>query len=98
MLGINEFVWMAINYDSVPHTFSDGRQTYVAKFIEEVDWTCNTDHMASKWIGICEDDAPGYGRLIKFYLQLDNANKLALLEWIMNNPVDSRKLSFPTED
>ena len=99
MLGINEFIWMAINYDTVlyKYKFSD-LERYVPRFITETPWTCDTDHMASKWYGIASDDAYGYGRLIKFYLELDNSNKLALLEWIMNHPVDGRKLSFPNED
>ena len=99
MLGINEFIWMAINYDTViyKYKFSD-LERYVPRFVAETPWTCDTDHMASKWYGIASEDAYGYGRLIKFYLELDNSNKLALLEWIINNPVDSRKLSFPSED
>lgn len=99
MLGINEFVWMAINYDTVLYNFQfSDRQTYLPRFIVETPWTCNTDHIAGKWIGIAESDSRGYGRLIEFYLQLDNSNKLALMEWIMNNPVDGRKLSFPNKD
>jgi len=99
MLGINEFIWMAINYDTVlyKYKFSD-LERYVPRFIVETPWTCNTDHMASKWYGIASEDTYGYGRLIKFYLDLDNANKIALLEWIMSNPVDGRKLSFPNNE
>ena len=99
MLGINEFVWMAINYDTVRYKFKfSDMESYVPRFIVETPWTCNTDHMASKWLGIAERDGRGYGRLIEFYLDLDNGNKLALMEWIMNNPVDGRKLSFPNNE
>ena len=95
MLAIHEFVWTAINYESVLYQFkSSDRETYIPRFVAEPNWSCNTDHMASKWIGIAEDDAPGYGRLVKFYLQLDNGNQLALMEWILNNPVDKRELSI----
>lgn len=97
--GINEFIWMAINYDSVLYKFRfTDRETYIPRFVAETPWTCDTDHLANKWLGIAEDMPDGYGRLVKFYLQLDNSNKIALLEWIMNNPVDGRKLSFPSED
>ena len=99
MLGINEFVWMAINYDTVRYKFKfSDMESYVPRFIVETPWTCNADHMASKWLGIAERDGRGYGRLIEFYLDLDNGNKLALMEWIMNNPVDGRKLSFPKNE
>ena len=97
MLGINNFVWMAVNYGVVPHTFYGGEVKYVPRFVEEVKWSVNTDHFANKWLGIADADPHGYGRLIKFYLELDNANKLALMEWIMENPVDQRELSVPEE-
>ncbi len=96
MLGINEFVWMAINYDTVLYKFKfSDMESYIPRFVAEPDWNCNTDHLAQKWLGIAESDEYGYGRLIKFFLELDNSNKLILMEWIMDNPVDGRKLSFP---
>lgn len=99
MTAINEFIWMAINYDSVYYKFKfSEKESYVPQFIVETPWKCNTDHIANKWLGIAERDGRGYGRLIEFYLDLDNGNKLALMEWIMNNPVDGRKLSFPNNE
>lgn len=100
MLGINQFVWTAINYGMTLYKFHLGdREVYVPRFVAEPDWDCDTDHFVSKWLGII-DDMPDntYGWLIKFYLQLGNHNQLALMEWIMNNPVDERKLYFPSNE
>lgn len=99
MLGINQFVWTAINYRMTLYKFrSSDREVYVPGFVAEPDWNCGTDHLVEKWLGIAEEMEEGRGRLIKFYLELGNHNQIALMEWIMNNPVDGRKLSFPKED
>ena len=95
MLAIHEFVWTAINYETVLYKFRfSDMETYIPRFVAEPNWTCDTDHLASKWIGIAESDKYGYGRLVEFYLQLGSANQIALMEWMLNNPVDKRELNI----
>lgn len=99
MLGINQFVWTAINYGMTLYKFrSSDREVYVPGFVAEPDWNCDTDHLVEKWLGIAEKMEDGYGRLVKFYLELGNHNQIALMNWILNNPVDERKLYFSDED
>ena len=97
MTAINKFIYFSWNYDLVYHTWNAGsgttKEETVPEFLAKIKWTCNFDHMYSKWkLAIMNDNPNEY--LIKFYAELDNENRKLLLEWVMENYNDERKLNI----
>lgn len=95
MAAINKWVYFSLNYDIVPYTYPNDKDTivYVPEFIVGVKWTCPISHMVGKWRAAARtEDAHTY--LIRFYIELDVTNRTLLMEWIMNNYNDEIKLSY----
>ena len=93
MAAINKWVYFSLNYDVVPYTYPDDKDSiiYVPEFMVEVKWTCPISHMIGKWkYATRTEDAHTY--LIRFYTELDSTNRTLLMEWIMNNYNDEIKL------
>lgn len=83
----------SFNYTVVCHEwttiYGEKKIKFVPKFLTEVNWTCNFDHMLAKWETAQDVAKSGYGFMSKFWAELDNANREALVEWFAKNyPVD----------
>ena len=67
------------------------KEIHIPEFLVGAKWTCNLQHMIDKWNDACRSqNTDSY--LVKFYANLDNNNRIALLEWILENYTDERKL------
>lgn len=97
--AINKFIFYAYNHDSQPSgrtetdEYGNTVSWYVPGFIMEAKWTTNRDHMISKWIGF-EQWCTDIETFHKFYGELDDANRKAMLEWIMTNYNNEQHLTF----
>lgn len=86
--AINKWNFFCWNYESALYEWgglnNELRSAVVPVFLTKVRWTCNFDHMLSKWEDACRT---GHYMtfLPKFYAELDTENRKALLEWVMMN-------------
>ena len=87
--AVNRWLFHGWNYDSVdveiPDYANGGTTTvHIPQFLAEAKWTCNLPHMIDKWNEAC--------RPRNTYANLDNDNRRILLEWVLQNYTDERKL------
>ena len=90
MNNIQKWFKFSMNYESkwykwtsmfsVPHT------DYLPVFLMECKWHCGLDPIIGKWLSIEESDS--YGRINRFYADLDNKNREILIEWFNQNYSD----------
>lgn len=88
LYGINKFMFFSWNYE-MTQIERNGRKMYLPKFIVEAKWSCNLDHIISKWNG-CVTDSKGkerdsYAVLPRFYAELDGENRRALLDYVLEH-------------
>lgn len=93
--AINKWLYFGWNFISEPYEWRDFgdtiRNEVVPVFLKEVRWTCNFSHIYDKWKkATASGDSDTY--LVRFYAELDNWNRRPLLEWVMKNYNDERKL------
>jgi hypothetical protein len=93
--AINKWVFFGWNYPSVEHEWisvhGEKKFEVVPKFLVEVKWTCNFDHILSKWhLATRTKNSNAY--LVEFYAELGTENRMLLLQWIMENYKDERKI------
>ena len=86
--GMNKMFFYAMNMPFIQTTYSmpwDDKKTkteWLPNFIEGVDWTCNKAHIVGLWKDASEQG--GYfGKFMAFYSYLDNKNRKALLDYII---------------
>ena len=88
LYGINKFMFFSWNYAMTEFELN-GRKMYLPKFIVEAKWSCNLDHIISKWKGCITDskgnDRDSYAFLPRFYAELDGKNRRALLDYVMEH-------------
>lgn len=94
--AVNRWLFHGWNYDTVSITIPDNanngtKSVYVPKFLAEAKWTCNLPHMISKWNDACTSRNP-HAYLVTFYANLDYDNRRILVEWVLENYTDERKL------
>ena len=76
----------------VPDFVNGGSKTvHIPQFLAEAKWTCNLPHMIEKWNNACQPRNPD-AYLVKFYANLDGDNRKILLEWVLQNYTDEKKL------
>ena len=82
MTAINEMFYYINNAEMVK---ADGYMTsgWVPSVIDKCDWPCGHDHAVDSWNSI--DDMPIVNKFIVFYGNLDNENRKAMLNWILDN-------------
>lgn len=99
--AINKWVFFGWNYSCVYHEWisvnGEKKCEAVPQFLAEVKWTCNFDHMLSKW-EIATHDANANSYLVKFYAELDDRNRELLLEWIMVHYDGEKKIFHEDAD
>lgn len=93
--AINKWVFFGWNYSCVSHEWTsvngEQKREAVPKFLTEIKWTCNFDHMLSKWhIATRDGNADSY--LVRFYAELGSENRQLLLEWVMKNYDDEQNI------
>lgn len=94
--AVNRWLFHAWNYDSVEFAVPDyangcSKRIIIPKFLAEAKWTCSLPHMIDKWKEACGSrNTDAY--LVAFYASLDNENRRILLEWVLQNYTDERKL------
>lgn len=95
IIAINKWFYFAMNYETISHEWEsisgERRVEYLPRFLKEAKWTCNLDHMLAKWNMATQSKNP-YAYLMNFYAELDEANRKALLEWVMENYNGERKI------
>jgi len=90
--AINTFFFHAMNFTSTEyvHRFT-GETIYIPTFIAKSNWACNVEHMIDKWNN-AYNVAGCYGAMNKFYGELDSSNRIALINWVLENYHDCRDL------
>lgn len=93
--AINKWIFFGWNYSSIEHEWTNihGEKKFevVPVFLTEIKWTCNFDHILSKWhIATRTKNSNAY--LVEFYAELGNENRRLLLQWVMENYKDERKI------
>lgn len=77
--AINNFFYWIFNRKS--SMGNDGN--YYPDVVMQAEWTCNREHIMSKWYGRdCSSEAE---RALHFYGDLDKENRRIMLEWICDN-------------
>lgn len=93
--AINKFIFFSWNYDVVQHHWKtihgDNRKEYVPRFLAEVKWNCNFDHIYGKWRLATASENP-HEYMMKFYAEMGNENRVLMLEWIVENYNGERKI------
>lgn len=93
--AINKWMYFGWNYSSEYYEWKSAggetRQMVLPTFLFKIKWSCNFDHMVEKWIEATRYKDPDT-YLIRFYCELDLWNRRLLLEWVMNNYTDERKI------
>lgn len=93
--AINKWVFFGWNYSCVEHEWTnihgENKFEVVPKFLTEIKWTCNFDHILSKWhIATRTKNSNAY--LVEFYAELGINNRILLLQWVLENYKDERKI------
>lgn len=86
MVSINKWMYFGWNYLTVEH----GGQ-HLPKFLVEAKWTCNLEHMVSKWSNVTRKKNP-HAYISTFYSELDMENRKAMIEWVMENFNDEKRI------
>ena len=73
--AINKWIFFGWNYPSIEHEWTNihGEKKFevVPVFLTEIKWTCNFDHILSKWhIATRTKNSNAY--LVEFYAELGN--------------------------
>ncbi len=93
--AINKWFYFSMNYETVLHNWKDvrgePRSENIPGFLAEAKWTCNLDHMLSKWKAATKSRNPS-AYLTDFYGELDIPNRIALIEWLMTNYNGEKKI------
>ena len=83
--AINRFFYFSQNYTSRHCTWEDmwgnKHSDCLPNFLMDIDWTCNREHMIGKWKSIENSDS--WGRINRFYAELDNNNRQYLIDYAM---------------
>lgn len=93
--AINKWIFFGWNYPSIEHEWTNihGEKKFevVPVFLTEIKWTCNFDHILSKWhIATRTKNSNAY--LVEFYAELGNENRRLLLKWVIDNYNDERTI------
>lgn len=93
--AINKWIFFGWNYPSIEHEWTNihGEKEFevVPVFLTEIKWTCNFDHILSKWhIATRTKNSNAY--LVEFYAELGNENRRLLLKWVIDNYNDERTI------
>lgn len=93
--AINKWIFFGWNYPSIEHEWTNihGEKKFevVPVFLTEIKWTCNFDHILSKWhIATRTKNSNAY--LVEFYAELGNKNRRLLLKWVIDNYNDERTI------
>lgn len=93
--AINKWIFFGWNYPSIEHEWTNihGEKKFevVPVFLTEIKWTCNFDHILSKWhIATRTKNSNAY--LVEFYAELGNENRRLLLKWVIDNYNDGRTI------
>lgn len=93
--AINKWIFFGWNYPSIEHEWTNirGEKKFevVPVFLTEIKWTCNFDHILSKWhIATRTKNSNAY--LVEFYAELGNENRRLLLRWVIDNYNDERTI------
>lgn len=93
--AINKWFYFCMNYETVLHNWKGVRgeqySEHIPRFLAEAKWTCNLDHMVEKW-QMAVNKGNCYDYLTRFYAELDTANRIALLEWVMAHYNGEKKI------
>ena len=93
--AINKWIFFGWNYPSIEHEWTNihGEKKFEVEpvFFTEIKWTCNFDHILSKWhIATRTKNSNAY--LVEFYAELGNENRRLLLKWVIDNYNDERTI------
>jgi hypothetical protein len=91
LIAINKFCYETLNFESVLYewraSWNSGRQpVYVPRFLVDVKWTCDTDHLVSKWLMFNDGKTiTDPSTFVMFYASLDGNNQDRMATWFIEN-------------
>ena len=99
MQAINKWYYYAMNYNVVEVEVADfdGNHNEYLPDVFNAFPLYLRKHLAGKW-NYGYETYGSRAALMWFYGELDDTNSKLLMEWVLNNYNDERKLSFKEED
>ena len=86
--GVNRFLFYCWNYEGERNAV-DGY--WYPSVILHANWTCDRQHICAKYMHSLDKVGSNFA-LADLYGDLDNNNRIVMLEWIMNNENHAPKL------
>jgi hypothetical protein len=76
--AINRFCYESLNFGVISYVWKNswnkGRPiVFVPRFLTEVKWTCDTDHLVEKWVNLQNRGGSNEENFIHFYVLLGTA-------------------------
>ena len=88
--AVNKWLFHGWNYETIPQR-NHGKLVYVPRFLVEVEWNCNFDHMLEKWnLATKAGNSDAY--MASLYKELDSENRSRLIAWVMENYDDEQRI------
>lgn len=75
------FPFSEVSYETL---WEGTKKEWLPKFIGDIDWGCNLEHIVNKWKK-CEEQGGYYGKVYAFYAELDDKNRKRFLGYILDN-------------
>lgn len=86
--SITKFFYFSLNYAVDFFKWNDiwgnEHEDFLPTFIMGANWGCNKDHIISLWKD-AENETDYYGHMNCFFGKLDDGNRKALIDWMMEN-------------
>lgn len=95
LIAINKWFYYAMNYRVVEVEVNDwqGKRTEMLPDCFNAFSPSLRGHLSEKWSALY-DRYGSHAVLMVFYGELDTQNRIALMEWVMDNYNDEQKLRF----
>lgn len=95
IFAINRFLYCGMNYTPRLYKFRNGRVEWIPSVILNAEgWTCDLDHICSKWLEAVEHAADSHAYFIRFAKELNATNREVFFRSVIKNFDDEQKLSF----
>ena len=90
ILSINKFVFYSLNYNTEVFKV-DGENRYLPDFFKAFEGEVIFGHLADKFVEVA-NTTDGFGRIVKFYTELDSDHRSKMLAYIVENYNDEQKI------
>lgn len=90
VISINKFIFYSLNYKTEVFKVEDENR-YLPDFFKAFEGEVIFGHLADKFVEVA-NSTDGFGRVIKFYTELDSEHRSKMLAYIMENYNDEQRI------